>query len=74
MDATTIVLYLATLPQRVRAMAHDERGDLSAYLAQGILALATLSLAGVMFVAFGAVGDKLKSIVDTWVNTPISQP
>jgi len=50
----------------------DERGDLSAYLAQGILALAALSLTGVVLAAFGDVGSHLKEIIDAWINVPIS--
>jgi hypothetical protein len=51
---------------------HDERGDLSTYLAQGILALAALSLTGVVMVAFTGAGQKLGEIVNQWLTVPIS--
>jgi hypothetical protein len=50
----------------------DERGDLSTYLAQGILALAAISVTGVVIYVFGAVGSRLKDIVDTWLAVPIN--
>lgn len=43
---------------RLAALLHDERGDLSTYLAQGILALAALSLTGVVMFAFTGAGQK----------------
>lgn len=51
-------MWLSYLRARIAALLHDERGDLSTYLAQGILALATLSLAGVVMVAFNGAGGK----------------
>jgi len=35
----------------------DDRGDLSAYLAQGVLALAAISLTGVVLTVFTVVGE-----------------
>jgi hypothetical protein len=61
-----------TLLFRMRGLVRDERGDLSSYLAQGILALAALSLTGVVLFSFSEVGQKLKDIVQTWINQPIS--
>ncbi len=46
----------------------DTRGDLSSYLAQGVLAVAAISIAGVVFVAFQGVGTKLQDIVNTLTN------
>ena len=57
---------------RLAAALHDERGDLSTYLAQGILALAALSLTGVVMVAFTGAGQKLGEIVNQWLTVPIS--
>jgi hypothetical protein len=57
---------------RLAAALHDERGDLSAYLAQGILALAALSLTGVVMIAFSGAGTKLTEIINQWLNVPIS--
>jgi hypothetical protein len=54
------------------SVLRNQRGDLSTYLAQGILALAALSVAGIVLTTFGAVGSHLKDIVDTWVNIPVS--
>lgn len=42
----------------IAAVLHDERGDLSTYLVQGILALAALSLTGVVMVTFTGAGQK----------------
>lgn len=50
----------------------EDRGDLSAYLAQGVLALAAVSLTGVVLSVFSTVGTHLKDIVDSWVNVPIT--
>lgn len=50
----------------------DEEGDLSTYLAQGILAIAALSIAGVVLYAFNAVGTHLKDIVQTWLSIPVN--
>ena len=44
---------------KLAVIFHDERGDLSTYLAQGILALAALSLTGVVMVAFTGAGTKV---------------
>ncbi len=57
---------------RIAALLRDERGDLSAYLAQGILALAALSLTGVVMFAFTGAGQKLTEIINQWLNVPIS--
>jgi len=43
---------------KLAALLKDERGDLSSYLAQGILALAALSLTGVVMIAFTGAGSK----------------
>lgn len=55
-----------------RVAVRSERGDLSAYLAQGILALGALSLTGVVLLVFSDAGQKLKDIITTWLNQPIS--
>jgi hypothetical protein len=60
------------MPPSLLAPLKDERGDLSAYLAQGILALAAISLTGVVIYVFGAVGSRLKDIVQTWLSIPIN--
>lgn len=65
-------MWYAYLRSRLAVFFHDERGDLSTYLAQGIMALAAISLTGVVLFAFGAVGSRLKEIVDAWINIPIS--
>lgn len=65
-------MWYAYLQVRLAALLHDERGDLSTYLAQGILALAALSLTGVVMVAFTGAGQKLGEIVNQWLTVPIS--
>ncbi len=57
---------------KLTVLLKDERGDLSTYLAQGILALAALSLTGVVMVAFTGAGSKLSDIVNQWLAVPIS--
>lgn len=64
-------MWYTYLHVRIAAVLHDERGDLSTYLAQGILALATLSLAGVVMLAFNGAGGKLTEIVNQWVAMPL---
>jgi len=64
-------MWYTYLRVKLAAILRDERGDLSTYLAQGILALATLSLAGVVTVAFTGAGSKLTDIVNQWLATPI---
>jgi len=46
------------LRDNLAALLKDERGDLPTYLAQGILALAALSLTGAVMVAFTGAGSK----------------
>lgn len=55
------------LPQWLR----DDRGDLSTYIAHGILALAAIGMTGVVLFSFHALGDKLQQIVETLTNMPI---
>lgn len=57
---------------QLREAAQSERGDLSTYLAQGVLALAAVSMTGVILLAFTDVGNKLQAIVNAWTNLPIS--
>lgn len=64
-------MWCTYLSVRIAAALHDERGDLSAYLAQGILAIATLSLAGVVMLAFSGAGSKLTEIVNQWTAMPL---
>lgn len=62
---------LRTFTQQLGRLWHamgDTRGDLSSYLAQGVLAVAAISIAGVVFIAFQGVGTKLQDIVDTLVK------
>lgn len=63
---------MAALALKVRSLMADDEGDLSTYIAQGIMALAAISLTGVVLFAFGAVGTRLKEIVDAWITIPIS--
>jgi hypothetical protein len=65
-------MWYTFLRVKLAAMLHDERGDLSTYLAQGILALAALSLTGVVMVAFTGAGSKLGDIVNQWLAVPIN--
>jgi hypothetical protein len=58
--------------RKMGAPLREDRGDLSTYLAQGILALAAISLTGVVIYVFGAVGSHLKDIVNTWLAIPIN--
>ncbi len=51
-------MWYTYLRTRIAAVLHDEQGDLSAYLAQGILALAALSLTGVVMFAFTGACQK----------------
>lgn len=67
-----VLMWYTFLRVKLAALLHDERGDLSTYLAQGILALAALSLTGVVMVAFTGAGTKLTDIVNQWLNVPIS--
>lgn len=59
---------------RARALSRlkEDHGDLSAYLAQGVLALAAVSLTGVVLSVFSTVGTHLKDIVDSWINIHIA--
>jgi hypothetical protein len=66
--AVRVMVARAVLVDRLR----DERGDLSAYLAQGVLALAAVSLTGAVLYAFTTVGQHLSAIVSAWVGVPIS--
>lgn len=66
--AVCLMNWTAQAKERLR----EERGDLSVYLAQGVLALAAVSLTGIILFAFTSVGQHLKDIVDTWVGVPIS--
>lgn len=68
-------LFLARLKAaqgQALARLRDDRGDLSAYLAQGVLALAAVSLTGVVLGVFSTVGTHLKDIVNSWLNVPIT--
>ncbi len=51
-------MWYTYLRVKLAVLLKDERGDLSTYLAQGILALAALSLTGVVMVAFTGTGSK----------------
>ena len=63
---------LVFLVRRVTDPLTDDRGDLSAYLAQGVLALAAVSLTGVVLAVFSTVGTHLSDIVSQWISVPIS--
>jgi len=63
---------LVSLVRRVTDPLTDDRGDLSAYLAQGVLALAAVSLTGVVLAVFSTVGTHLSDIVSQWISVPIS--
>jgi hypothetical protein len=63
---------LVSAVRRLTDPLADDRGDLSAYLAQGVLALAAVSLTGVVLAVFSSVGTHLGDIVNTWLNVPIS--
>ena len=65
-------MWYTYLRVKLAVLLKDERGDLSTYLAQGILALAALSLTGVVMVAFTGAGAKLSDIVNQWLAVPIS--
>jgi len=65
-------MWYTFLRVKLAALLNDERGDLSTYLAQGILALAALSLTGVVMVAFTGAGQKLGDIVTQWLAVPIT--
>lgn len=65
-------MFQSRLYERVAVLLGSQKGDLSAYLAQGILALAAISLTGVVLAVFGDVGTHLKDIVDTWINVPVT--
>jgi hypothetical protein len=65
-------LGLEAAVRRASAKLADDRGDLSAYLAQGVLALAAVSLTGVVLAVFSSVGAHLQAIVSSWLNVPIS--
>ncbi len=63
---------LVCTARRVTDPLTDDRGDLSAYLAQGVLALAAVSLTGVVLAVFSTVGTHLSDIVNQWISVPIS--
>lgn len=63
---------LVSIVQRVTDPLTDDRGDLSAYLAQGVLALAAVSLTGVVLTVFSSVGTHLSDIVNQWISVPIT--
>lgn len=63
---------VTTALRRFLSWLADDRGDLSAYLAQGVLALAAVSLTGVVLAVFSSVGAHLQAIVSSWLNVPIS--
>ncbi|MDA8346384.1 MAG: hypothetical protein M0Z66_13015 [Thermaerobacter sp.] len=65
-------MWYTYLRVKIAAVLHDERGDLSTYLAQGILALAALSLTGAVMFAFSGAGQKLGEIVNQWLTVPIN--
>ncbi len=65
-------MWYTFLRVKLAVLLRDERGDLSTYLAQGILALAALSLTGVVMVAFTGAGTKLGEIVNQWLSVPIN--
>ena len=68
-------MWYTYLRVKLAVLLKDERGDLSTYLAQGILALAALSLTGVVMLAFSDAGQKLSEIVNQWLAVPIhAQP
>jgi hypothetical protein len=58
--------------QLATRLLRGQRGDLSTYIAQGIMALAAISLTGVILFAFTAVGTHIKDIVTAWLNVPIT--
>lgn len=63
---------LVSIVRRITDPLTDDRGDLSAYLAQGVLALAAVSLTGVVLTVFSTVGAHLTDIVSQWVSVPIT--
>lgn len=64
-------MWLSQLGGRSKVFLLKEEGDLSTYLAQGILALAAVSLSGVVLLAFGDVGGKIQAIVTSWTSTTV---
>ncbi len=58
--------------QALATLARSQRGDLSTYIAQGIMALAAVSLTGVILFAFSAVGAHIRDIITAWLNVPIT--
>jgi hypothetical protein len=62
---------LVSVVRRFTDPLTDDRGDLSAYLAQGVLALAAVSLTGVVLTVFSSVGTHLSDIVNQWISVPI---
>jgi len=67
-----VTLQLWSLFRTARQILRAQRGDLSTYIAQGVMALAAISLTGVVLVVFGAVGSHLQSIINAWINVPVS--
>lgn len=65
-------MHLFIIWNGVRTILRRQNGDLSTYIAQGVMALAAISLTGVVLVVFGAVGSHLQSIINAWINVPIS--
>lgn len=63
---------LVSIARRFAEPLTDDQGDLSAYLAQGVLALAAVSLTGVVLTVFSSVGTHLSDIVNQWINVPVS--
>lgn len=68
----SLMLSARSLFQTVTALARSQRGDLSTYIAQGIMALAAVSLTGVILFAFAAVGAHIRDIITAWLNVPIT--
>lgn len=67
-----MTLHIWLLVRTARQIMVTQRGDLSTYIAQGVMALAAISLTGVVLVVFGAVGSHLQSIINAWINVPVS--
>lgn len=63
---------LQSIRSRSLLRLREDHGDLSAYLAQGVLALAAVSLTGVVLGVFSTVGTHLKDIVDSWIKRHMS--
>lgn len=68
----SLLVFLRPWFRPVTALARSQRGDLSTYIAQGIMALAAVSLTGVILFAFSAVGAHIRDIITAWLNVPIT--